>query len=167
MIRAFIGIGSNLGDRQGYIDLARKQLAGLPDTQVTGFSSVYETEPVGPVEQGSFLNAVAELSTGLAPTDLLAGLQEIEQLAGRSAEQRQVKWGPRTLDLDILLYADQVIELGALQIPHPQMHRRAFVLRPLADLDATLMHPQLNLTVEQMLTQLEEQAARHDNQKGD
>ena len=155
MARVFIGIGSNVGDRQGYIDLARSELAKLPDTLLVKFSSVYETPPVGPVEQGPFLNAAAELSTELDPFDLLDGLARIEALAGRAAEEKRIKWGPRTLDLDILLYGERVISNDELVVPHPMLHERWFALKPLAELDANAVHPVLEMTVGDLLREVE------------
>ena len=155
MATAFIGVGSNLGDRAGYIDLARQSLAELPGTRLAGFSTVYETAAAGPVAQGDFLNAAAELDTQLDPFELLEALAGIERGGGRPATEPRVKWGPRTLDLDILLYGDQVISTAALVVPHPLMHERWFVLRPLAELAPGALHPVLRKTAGEMLRDLE------------
>jgi 2-amino-4-hydroxy-6-hydroxymethyldihydropteridine diphosphokinase len=125
--RAFVALGSNLGDRWGFL---RQGLDHLPE--VVALSPVYETAPVGgPPGQGRFLNMVAELSTTATPFDLLAAAQEAEASAGRA---RAVRWGPRTLDVDILYVDGVTIDSPELQVPHPRMWQRGFVLVPLADL---------------------------------
>jgi 2-amino-4-hydroxy-6-hydroxymethyldihydropteridine diphosphokinase len=131
----FIALGSNLGDRAGHIGAALRELAELGDVRVVSCSALHDTEPVGgPPDQPRFLNAVAELATDLTPRELLARLHEIEQRHGRV---REVRDGPRTLDLDILLFRGQVIAEPDLRVPHPRMWQRAFVLQPLAEvLDA-------------------------------
>ena len=110
----YIGLGSNLGDRAAYLNFARDQLDELPGTRLFAFSSHHETLPVGPQDQDLFLNAAAGIKTELEPRALLESLMKIEQLAGR---ERREKWGPRTLDLDILLYGDVVVDDDALRIP--------------------------------------------------
>lgn len=156
MARAFIGIGSNLGDRSAYVASARQSLAELPETLLTGFSSVYDTAPISHIEQDDFLNAVAELDTQLEPLALLDALAAIEGSAGRPGSARRVKWGPRTLDLDILLYDDRVISEDALVVPHPLMHERWFVLKPLAELAPQVVHPILQMTVGELLKYVEQ-----------
>lgn len=158
MASVFIGIGSNLGDRSAYLRLAERRLAGLDRTRLVAMSRVYETQPVGPVPQGKYLNAVAKLDTRLDPYELLDALEEIEQQAGRPPRHERVKWGPRTLDLDILLYGDRVISSDELVVPHPMMHERWFVLKPLADLDAGAVHPLLEMTVGELLSYLNQSA---------
>lgn len=155
MTRAFIGIGTNVGDRHAHIEHARQSLAALPDTRLIKFSSIYETAPVGPIQQGDFLNAAAEIETTLEPAELLAELKKIEQSAGRTPEATRLKWGPRTLDLDILLYGNRIIDTGPPVVPHPHMHERLFVLEPLAELDPDAMHPKLKQTVAQLLAKLQ------------
>lgn len=157
MQRVFIGIGSNVGDRQAHIDLARRRLGEMRSTTLVGFSSVYETAPVGPVEQGAYLNAAAQLETELAPHELLDALAAIEVEAGRPPRDERIKWGPRTLDLDILLYGDHVMSDDNLAIPHPMMHDRDFVLRPLAELDPGAVHPLLQMTVGALLKYRQQQ----------
>ena len=155
MTKVFIGIGSNLGDRTAYIKRACDGMAALERTELVAVSSVYETDPVGPLEQGKYLNAVAQLDTGLEPYDLLDGLVLIEEQAGRELPFQRTKWGPRTLDLDILLFGDRVISGDELVVPHPMMHERWFVLKPLAELDPTAVHPLLEMTVDEILTYVE------------
>ena len=158
MARVFIGIGSNLGDRRAIIDMTRESIGRIPKTELVGWSKIYETKPVGPVVQDDFLNGVAELDTRLEPTELWRELAAIERKAGRPPVHQRIKWGPRPLDLDILLYDDWVISLDDLVIPHPMMHERWFVLRPLADLDANAVHPLLEMTVGELLVYVEQNA---------
>ena len=140
MTRAFVGLGSNLGDRGGYLRRALEELGQLPETVVVGVSSFRETEPVGIREQPRFLNAVAELETGLPPDRLLASLLELERRLGRDRAAVS-PGGPRTLDLDLLVYGSEQIRLPGLEIPHPRLAERAFVLEPLAELDPALEVP--------------------------
>jgi 2-amino-4-hydroxy-6-hydroxymethyldihydropteridine diphosphokinase len=128
---AFIGIGSNLGDPMGTVRGVFEELGGLAHTRVDACSSLYRTAPVGLREQPDFINAVAQIRTALAPRDLLDGLLEIEQRHGRA---RSTKDAPRTLDLDLLLYDDTVMDEPGIRIPHPRMHERAFVLAPLSEI---------------------------------
>ena len=134
-MRAFLGLGSNLGDRWAHL---RAGVAGVPD--LAGTSPVYETAPVGgPPGQGPFLNAVVELDTDLGPRQLLEVCRALEQAAGRDRAER---FGPRTLDVDVLLVGDLVVDEPDLTVPHPRMWERAFVLVPLADLAPDLVpHP--------------------------
>jgi len=154
MARVFVALGSNQGDRLGHLHNARCHLGKLPRTRLIRFSSVYETDPVGPVRQQKFLNAAAQLDTALGPHKLLAHLAHIERATGRSPADQRIKWGPRTLDLDILLYDDLVIQGDDLTIPHPLMHERGFVLKPLTDLDPHAMHPLLKKTAGELLKYL-------------
>jgi 2-amino-4-hydroxy-6-hydroxymethyldihydropteridine diphosphokinase len=151
-MRAFVGLGSNLGEREALIGQALDELAALPDTTLIRVSSLYDTEPVGVIEQPRFLNAVAMLDTELTARQLLWNLQRIEARLGRTRSQR---WGPRTMDLDLLLYGDLVIEEDDLHLPHPELARRAFVLVPLVELDPQVTHPVSGLSVVQMLARLE------------
>ena len=135
MTRAFVALGSNLGDPQRQVGDAVAALANLPDTRVVKLSSLYRTPPWGLLEQPSFINAAVELDTGLAPLALLDAMLEIEQAAGRVRAQRN---GPRTLDLD-LLHVDGVrMDDPRLSLPHPRMAERVFVLLPMHDLAPTL-----------------------------
>src|SRR5690606_37055540 len=124
--RVFIGIGSNLGDRAGHLRRARFALAQIPQTRLVAFRDILETEPVGPIAQDRFLNAVAELHTTLSPAELRAALVQIEEGAGREPVDARTRWGPRVLDLDILLYDDRIVDDPELRIPHPRMHERLF-----------------------------------------
>jgi 2-amino-4-hydroxy-6-hydroxymethyldihydropteridine diphosphokinase len=130
-VRAFLALGSNLGDRWQYL---RTAVSSLPD--VVRISPVYETEPVGPPGQGRYLNCVVELSTDRSPRQLLATAKAAEETAGRV---RTTRWGPRTLDVDVLLVGDQFVNDSDLTVPHPRMWDRAFVLIPLADLAPDLV----------------------------
>ncbi len=144
-MQAFVALGSNLGDRLEHLRAAVNALEALPKTRVLGKSRVFETEPVGgPDGQGAYLNAVVRLETRLKPRELLEALLEIERSRGRV---RTTRWGPRTLDLDVLLYGTQVIREDHLTVPHPRLHERAFVLEPLHDLAPDLEIPGLGVTV--------------------
>ncbi|HET9506749.1 MAG TPA: 2-amino-4-hydroxy-6-hydroxymethyldihydropteridine diphosphokinase, partial [Gaiellaceae bacterium] len=130
---AYVGLGSNLGEREATI---RAAVAALPG--VAEVSELRETEPVGVTEQPAFLNGAARLETELSPRELLDALLEIERGLGR---ERRVRWGPRTIDLDLLLYGEERIDEPGLTVPHPRLHERRFALEPLADLDPELVIP--------------------------
>ncbi len=134
---AYIGLGSNLGDREDNLRAALERLAEFGRVRV---SSLRETEPVGVTDQPRFLNAAAELVTELSPQDLLARLLEIERELGRD-RARERRWGPRTIDLDLLLYGDQVLDEPGLTVPHPRLDERRFVLEPLHELAPELSLP--------------------------
>lgn len=150
-MKAFIGLGSNLGDRETAVRDALEQLSQLPETMLVRVSSLYDSEAIGPEDQPDFVNAVAQLDTGLGARHLLWNLLLIEKRLGRVRSQR---WGPRTIDLDLLLFGDQVIEDDDLRVPHPEITRRAFVLAPLAELEPGLTHPLTGQTVTEHLAQL-------------
>ena len=135
---AFVALGSNLGDRQAYLESGLTALTALAGVEVQRTSSVYETAPVGYTDQPFFLNAVAALRTTLSPEELLWGLQQIET---RHQRQRQIHWGPRTLDLDLLLHGQYINCSPTLQLPHPHMLDRCFVLAPLCEIAPDLCHP--------------------------
>lgn len=137
-MRAYIGLGSNLGDRESMIRLALDDLSALQGTKLLRASSLYDTEPVGEEDQPRFLNAVALIETELTARQLLWNMQLIERRLGRVRIQ---KWGPRTIDLDLLMYGRLVIDEEDLQVPHPEMTKRSFVLVPLLELDPTARHP--------------------------
>jgi 2-amino-4-hydroxy-6-hydroxymethyldihydropteridine diphosphokinase len=133
--RAYLGIGSNLGDRLGHLQLAVDRLARAPGVRITGVSPVYETDPVGGPVQDDFLNAVVGVDTDLTPDELLAECAAAEAAAARV---RDVRWGPRTLDVDVLWIEGYTSTDPVLTVPHPRMAERAFVLAPLHDLDPML-----------------------------
>jgi 2-amino-4-hydroxy-6-hydroxymethyldihydropteridine diphosphokinase len=149
--RAYVGLGSNLGDRAASLREALAGLAATPGVARVVASAVYETEPVGP-PQRRYLNAVAALDTTLGPAALLARLLELERAAGRrrGAERN----APRTLDLDLLLVGDACLDTPELVLPHPRLHERAFVLVPLAELAADVVHPRLGLRIDALLARL-------------
>jgi 2-amino-4-hydroxy-6-hydroxymethyldihydropteridine diphosphokinase len=135
---AFVGIGSNLGDREGNLRRAVELLAAEDGIEVAAVSEIRETDPVGPVEQGPFLNGVVRIETDLGPRELLARLLAVEQRLGRVRRER---WGPRTIDLDLLLYGNQAVDEPGLTVPHPRLHERRFALEPLSDLAPGLEIP--------------------------
>ena len=149
MSTVYIGIGSNLGDRHKNC-LRAVELLKQSGLSVTKQSSVYETEPWGLTDQPAFLNMAVELESGLAPTELLGLLKKIEKDMGR---QETVKWGPRIIDLDILLYDDITLNTDVLTIPHPLMHEREFVLVPLAELAGEFIHPVLKKKLGDLLNE--------------
>jgi 2-amino-4-hydroxy-6-hydroxymethyldihydropteridine diphosphokinase len=139
-VTAFIGLGSNLGDPDAQLNRAIQELAMVPQSRLTGCSSVYRSAPMGPQDQPEYRNAVARLDTALEPEALLDEMERIEEAHGR---RRTRHWGPRTLDLDILLYGVELIATERLTIPHPGIAERNFVLYPLAELDSKLEIPGL------------------------
>jgi 2-amino-4-hydroxy-6-hydroxymethyldihydropteridine diphosphokinase len=145
--QAFIGLGSNLGDREAYLEAARRMLSDSQEILLSDASSLYETEPVGYTDQGWFLNQVVEVATGLDPWQLLLTLQGIERDLGR---QRLIRWGPRVVDLDILLYGDTVLNSPELIVPHPRLYERSFVLSPLAEIAPDHVHPDGKTTLEHL-----------------
>jgi 2-amino-4-hydroxy-6-hydroxymethyldihydropteridine diphosphokinase len=147
-MRTFIGLGSNLGERESMIRSALDELTRLPSTTLVRASSLYDTEPVGDPDQPGFLNAVAELETELTARQLLWNLLLIERRLGRV---RTSHWGPRVIDLDLLLHGDEVLDEPDLTVPHPGLIRRSFVLVPLVELDPLVVHP---VTGETMLAHL-------------
>lgn len=129
--RAYVGLGSNLADPSSQVGAALAELATLPGTRLVAASRLYGNPPMGPQTQPDYVNAVAALDTTLTPLGLLAALQAVEQAHGRARDGE--RWGPRTLDLDLLVFADQVIDEASLRVPHPGIAERAFVLVPLAE----------------------------------
>ena len=140
MVKAFVGLGSNLGEREVTLRAAIGRLRGLPDVEVIRVSSFRDTEPVGPVDQPRFLNGAVELETGLTARALLGALLELERAFGRDRTAGPLH-GPRTLDLDLLLYGAETIDEPLLNVPHPRLQERRFVLEPLAELDPDLEVP--------------------------
>jgi len=150
---AYIGLGSNLGDRRTYLRFAVRELNKSAGCRVVQVSKLINTAPYGYEEQGDFLNGCLKLETLLEPLELLDLLMWIESETGRI---RDVHWGPRTLDLDILMYDDLVMSCGRLRIPHAEMHKRDFVLTPLSEIAPWLLHPVLNKTVSEMRDELKD-----------
>jgi 2-amino-4-hydroxy-6-hydroxymethyldihydropteridine diphosphokinase len=153
---AFIGIGSNLGDPADRCRDAFRRLGAVPGIRLLRSSSLYRTEPVGPRDQPWFINAVAEIRTGLRPQGLFAALKGIEREMGRIEGPR---WGPRVMDLDLLLYGQEVVAEAGLIIPHPEMHRRRFVLEPLCELASYVVHPAFGVSASGLLDRLRDPAA--------
>jgi 2-amino-4-hydroxy-6-hydroxymethyldihydropteridine diphosphokinase len=147
MKTVYLGLGSNMGDREVHLQEAIDHLRA-PDLRLIRVSPVYETEPVDFAEQRWFLNLVVEAETSLFPMQLLGRTSRIERALGR---RRTVASGPRTIDIDILFYANAVVRSTTLEIPHPRLAERRFVLAPLADLAASLRHPVLHRTVRELL----------------
>lgn len=156
-VRAFVALGSNLGDRAAQLAAAVAGLGATPGVRLLACSSLYETEPVGPPGQGPYLNAALLLETSLAPRALLARLHELEGAAGRA--RSGVRNEARTLDLDLLLFGDLCIDEPGLTVPHPRLHERPFVLAPLRELAPGARHPRLGRSVGELATALEASVA--------
>ena len=139
MEQVYIGLGSNLADPRAQVERALQTLAALPRTTLARRSRLYRSAPWGRADQPEFVNAVAALRTELSPRELLDALLAIERAAGRARDA--TRWGPRVLDLDILLFGDRVIDEPGLHVPHPHLHERAFVLLPLAEIAADMIVP--------------------------
>ena len=149
---AYIALGSNMGDRELNLLRAVAEIGRLPDSKVTGLSSFYETSPVGVSGQPAFYNAVLRLHTALSPHELLERLLRIEtDVFGRT---RTVHWGPRRIDLDLLLHGETIISDDWLEVPHPRMSERRFVLQPLSDIAPELVHPVAGKSIAELLCAL-------------
>jgi len=153
--RVFVALGSNLGDRQALLDEAARRVARLPETRVISVAPVIQTAALLPpgstIGQPDYLNTVAELRTGFEPGPLLVALKGIERAMGRTVTTR---WAPRLIDLDLILFGDRVLESAELQVPHPGLASRRFVLEPLVALAPNLFHPVLKVPLAQLLAAL-------------
>ena len=148
--RAFIGAGANLGDPIRQIRQAKDALQKSPGVKFLGASSLYRTQPMGPIAQPSFINAVFSLECGMSPKDLLALLLSVEEKMGRIRRER---WGPRVIDLDLLFY-EAIISGQGLEVPHPRLHERRFVLTPLVEIAPDVVHPILKKSASDLLAAL-------------
>lgn len=148
MARVFLGLGSNVGDRLQFLQRAVDELRSKERVMLTKVSSVYETEPVGITDQREFLNLAIEAEILLTPEELLRTVKEVEKKVGRKQSER---WGPREIDIDILFYGDESLNMGDLRIPHPELGQRKFVLIPLRELDGEFVHPVHRKTVAALL----------------
>jgi 2-amino-4-hydroxy-6-hydroxymethyldihydropteridine diphosphokinase len=146
---AYIALGSNLGDRRASLDAALALLNADQGVVVQSVSRYLETEPLGPPDQPMFLNAAARLQTTYSPRSLLETCLRIERSLGRD-RTRSVRWGPREIDIDLLMFADQIIDEPGLKVPHPHLHERSFVLIPLAEIAPNAIHPVLGVTIESL-----------------
>lgn len=144
---AFIALGSNIGDKTGNCTRAISLISKHEDCIVLRVSSFYETEPWGVVEQDKFINMAVEIETALSPFELLEFLKSLEIEMGRTKAER---WGPRLIDLDIIFYNDKIIDEKGLNVPHPHMHERAFVLAPLSEIAPDLIHPLLGKSISEL-----------------
>lgn len=147
----YAGLGSNLGNKKENIQKALSLLNEIEGISVMRVSSFYETEPVGYEDQDWFINAVAQIETSFSPQKVLKIFKEVEQKLGR---EESIRWGPRKIDIDILFYDQLVYKSNDLEIPHPKLHERAFVLIPLAEINGELIHPIYNKSISDLLSEL-------------
>lgn len=152
--RVFLGLGSNLGERARNVHEALKAISEIGGVRIRAVSPVYESAPVGLADQPEFLNAAVEIQTSLGPLDLLQAVKEIERALDRTPG---VRWGPREIDIDILLWGDRIIEIQGLRVPHERMRERRFVLAPLADIAAEVVDPETRRTIRELAAASEAQ----------
>ncbi|MET3557236.1 2-amino-4-hydroxy-6-hydroxymethyldihydropteridine diphosphokinase [Streptococcus rupicaprae] len=157
MSQVFLSLGSNMGNRANYLEQAVQGLKDLPATHLLAVSPLYETSAWGKTDQADFLNLCLSVDTGLSPQDLLRHTQALELSLGR---ERHEHWGPRTVDIDILLYGHEVIREPHLTIPHPLMQERAFVLVPLADIAPSFQHPIFMKSIAELLEEVDAEGVR-------
>lgn len=150
---AYLGLGSNIGDKALYLRQAVEEIGRLKETEILALSSIYITKPWGKTDQEDFFNQVICIKTGLSPQDLLKSLQNIEINMGR---ERTQKWGPRIIDIDILLYGDEVIHTEELVVPHPYMKQRLFVLVPLEEINKNVIFPDDGTHIQEVLSRVED-----------
>lgn len=148
---AYISFGSNMGDKEQSLYEAIEHLIEHPSIELIGVSSIYDTDPVGYEDQDVFMNLIAEIKTTLEAEELLTVCQSVEQQLKRV---RIIRWGPRTMDLDIIFYGEEVIQTETLLVPHPRMHERGFVLVPLNEIAPTAKHAALGKTVDELLAEV-------------
>lgn len=151
--KAFFSIGSNLGDKLGHCRYGIASLAALKDVRLSGISPFYRTAPVDYADQDWFINAAVRIATALDPVSLLQAARSIEKAAGRV--RGPIPFGPRTLDLDLLFFDDAIIRTPELEVPHPRLHKRRFVLQPVCDIEPEFIHPLLGCSVKALLEKLE------------
>jgi len=150
-VNAYLGLGSNIEPRVNYINQAIREIEGIQGIEITGRSSLYLTSPWGKTDQDDFINAVLRIRTAMPALILLHHLKNIEIKMGRHQNER---WGPRIIDLDLLLYGDEIISSETLTVPHPHMRKRLFVLLPLAEIDAEVVFPDDGAKVQEVLTRV-------------
>ena len=158
MADVYVSLGSNLGDREAMRRGALDAIDALPGTSLAESSPIYETEPMGPQDQGAYMNMAAKITTSLLPSALIASLQQIEAGLGRVAVEHRRHWGPREIDIDVLLFDNAVIDEPGLTVPHPGLHQRWFVLKPLSDLAPHALHPLLGRSIAALLAEVDEPA---------
>lgn len=154
MKNAILSIGSNLGNRIEFLKSSIKNIRLLANTTITNVSDVYETEPIGVSKQSNYLNCIVYLKTDLSPYDLLTEINESETMYKR---ERRIKWGPRTLDIDVIDYDNKIVNTEQLTLPHPRMHKRRFVLLPMTEINPDYIHPLYKISLFTMLKKTEKQ----------